>query len=301
MSTAREIPGGLGTWPLGSTRLAGVIGDPVRHSLSPVLHNAAFQALGLDWAFVAFPVAAGQAAPALLGMRALSVEGLSVTMPHKTAVSGLVDRLTPVAERLGAVNTVAWEGTALVGHNTDGPGFVESLRSDQGVDPRGMRCVVLGAGGAARAVVLALAEAGAGEVAVVNRTARRAHEAAALAGAAGRVDAPAAVADADLVVNATPVGMGGAGPDGTGVMAAGVPVDPGLLKAGQVVVDLVYHPPVTPLLREARSRGATTAGGLGMLVHQAALAFRLWTGEDPPLEVMSAAAAAAVAHSSKST
>lgn len=266
--------------------MAGVIGDPVRHSMSPVLHNAAFRALGLDWVFVAFPVAAGQAAPALLGMRALSIDGLSVTMPHKTEVAGLVDRLTPLAARLGAVNTVAWEGTELVGHNTDGPGFLDSLRLDHGFDPAGRVCAVLGAGGAGRAVVLALAEAGASGVVVVNRSAGRAAEAAALAPGVARVGPADEVAGADLVVNATSVGMGGA--------AGALPLDPELLQAGQVVVDIVYHPPVTALMREARARGASTVGGLGMLVHQAAHAFRLWTGEDPPLEAMSAAAAAAI-------
>lgn len=266
--------------------MAGVIGDPVRHSLSPILHNAAFRAVGLDWAFLAFPVAAGQAAPALLGMRALSIEGLSVTMPHKTEVAGLVDRLTPRAEQLGAVNTVAWEGTELVGHNTDGAGFLDALRLDHGIDPAGRRCVVLGAGGAGRAVVLALAEAGAAEVIVVNRSPERGAAAAALAPGPARVGPAEEVAGAHLVVNATPVGMAGTGPP--------IPIDPELLQAGQVVVDIVYHPPLTVLLREARARGATTVGGLGMLVHQAAHAFRLWTGEDPPLEAMSAAAVAAV-------
>jgi shikimate dehydrogenase len=281
-------------WPGGATRVAGVIGDPVRHSLSPVLHNAAFRALGLDWAFLAFPVAAGQAAPALLGMRALSIDGLSVTMPHKTEVAALVDRLTPLAARLGAVNTVAWEGTELVGHNTDGPGFLDSLRVDHGFDPAGRRCAVIGAGGAGRAVVAALAEAGASEVVVVNRSPGRAAEAAALAPGVARVGPAEEVAGAELMVNATPVGMGGAGgAQGEGAAGA-LPVDPELLQAGQVVVDIVYHPPVTALLREARARGASTVGGLGMLVHQAAHAFRLWTGEKPPLEAMSAAAAAAI-------
>ena len=285
-------PGGEGMpepwppWPDGATRVAGVIGDPVRHSLSPILHNAAFRAVGLDWAFLAFPVAAGQAAPALLGMRALSIDGLSVTMPHKTEVAALVDRLTPLAERLGAVNTVAWEGTELVGHNTDGPGFLDSLRLDHGFDPAGRRCAVVGAGGAGRAVVATLAEAGAAAVVVVNRSPGRAAEAAALAPGVARVGPAEEVAGAELVVNATSVGMGGA--------AGALPIDPELLQAGQVVVDIVYHPAVTALLREARARGASTVGGLGMLVHQAAHAFRLWTGEDPPLEAMSAAAAAAI-------
>ena len=276
----------------GSTRVVGIIGDPVRHSVSPAIHNAAFAAVGLDWVFLAFPVPAGEVSAALRGVRALGIEGLSVTMPHKSEVARLVDRTSPAAQRLGAVNTVVREGGQLVGHSTDGPGLLDALRADHGLDPAGMRCAVLGAGGAARAIVLALAEAGAAEVTVVNRTATTGRAAAALAGPVGRIGVPEEVGGADLVVNATPVGMGEAGETGQ------MPLDPKLLQAGQVVVDIVYHPLVTPLLREARARGATAVGGLGMLVHQAAHAFRIWTGEDAPLGVMSAAAAGAIAHSS---
>ena len=260
-----------------STRVAGVIGSPVRHSLSPALHNAAFAAAGLDWTFVAFDVAAGRAGGALEGMRALGLAGLSVTMPHKDDVARAVDERSAEAELLGAVNCVVpIGGGRLRGENTDGPGFVASLR-DVGVDPAGLRCCVLGAGGAARSVVLALARAGAAEVAVVNRTESKAAAAVALAGSAGRLGA--SPGDADLVVNATSVGMGAGG---------GLAVDPALLGAGQVVVDLVYEPRETPLLRAARGAGATAVGGIGMLLHQAALAFELWTGEAAPLQAMRA-------------
>lgn len=262
--------------------MAGVIGNPVRHSLSPALHNAAFQALGLDWVYLAFEVPAGSAAAAVEGMRALGIDGLNVTMPHKADVAKAVDRLSPVAEVLGAVNTVVRRGGVLVGESTDGQGFVDALRADEGFDPAGRRCVVFGAGGAARAVVLALAQAGAASVSVVGRTAERVAACAALGGRPGTADE---AAEADLVVNATPVGMGDDG---------GLPFDPTLVGAGQVVADLVYHPLQTPLLGEARQRGAVAVNGLGMLIHQAAAAFRLWTGEDPPLEVMSAAAVRAL-------
>lgn len=271
----------------GSTRVAGVIGSPIRHSLSPVLHNAAFRAMDLDWVFLAFEVAAGDGAAAVAGARALGIEGLSVTMPHKADVIPALDKLSPTAERLGAVNTVTRQGAKLLGESTDGPGFLDAIRQDEGFDPDGRRCVVFGAGGAARAVVLALADAGAAEVVVVNRTAERADAAAALAGAVGRVGEPGEVGDADLVVNATSVGMG----DG------GVPFDPTLLGAGQLVVDLVYHPAVTPLVAEARAHGATAVNGLGMLIHQAAHAFRHWTGQEPPLPAMSAAALSSMARS----
>ena len=267
--------------------MAAVIGDPVRHSLSPVLHNAAFRALDLDWAYLAFCVAEGEAPAAIAGVRALGIDGLSVTMPHKAAVADVVDRLTPTAARLGAVNTVVRQGSTLLGDSTDGQGLLNALRLDQGFDPRGRRCVVLGAGGAARAVVLALADAGAAQVVVVGRAPERAAAAAALGGPVGRPGTAEEAADAHLVVNATPVGMVG--------HPAGPPLDAASLGPGQLVADLVYHPAVTPLIELARQRGATAVNGLSMLIHQAALAFRVWTGEDPPLEAMSAAAVGALA------
>jgi shikimate dehydrogenase len=269
-------------WPTAATHVAGVIGDPVRHSLSPVLHNAAFRALGLDWAYVAFEVAAGDAVAAVAGARALGLAGLSVTLPHKAAVLPALDRLSPTAQALGAVNAVYREGKELVGESTDGAGLVDALRRDTGFDPAGRTCLVLGAGGAARAVVLALAGAGATEVVVVNRTPERAARAALLAGTRGRVGGEDDVVGADLVVNATPLGM-------AGLAEGALAVDPARLGPDQVVVDLVYHPVRTPLLAAARERGALTVTGLGPLLHQAARAFRLWTGEDPPLEAMSAA------------
>jgi shikimate dehydrogenase len=265
--------------------VAGVIGHPVRHSLSPAIHNAAYRALGLDWLFCAFDVPAGRAPEAVAGVRALGLEGLSVTMPHKADVIPALDRLTPVATALGAVNTIARSGEELLGDNTDGGGFLDTLRIDEGFDPGGSRCLVLGAGGAARAVVLALAGAGAREVVVVNRTPEHAVAAAGLAPDVARTGQAGEAGSADLVVNATPLGMAG---------DESLPLDPALLRPGQLVIDLVYHPAVTPLVEAARARGAAAANGLGMLIHQAAHAIRLWTGEDPPTEVMSAAALSAL-------
>ncbi|HEX4246005.1 MAG TPA: shikimate dehydrogenase, partial [Acidimicrobiales bacterium] len=264
-------------------------------SLSPLLHNTAFTEMGLNWVSVGFPVAAGQAEAALAGMRALRIVGLSVTMPHKDAVARLVDRTTPVATRLGAVNCVSLTGDELVGSNTDGAGFVAALRHGDGFDPDGTKCLVIGAGGAARAVVLALAEAGAAEVIVVNRTESRAVVAAALAGPVGRVGRPEEAATADLVVNATPTGMERTQADGVGTGGDGepVPLDIAFLAAGQVVVDLVYHPASTSWLQAARDRGAVVHNGLGMLVHQAAVQLRSWTGEEPPVAAMWQAATAA--------
>lgn len=270
---------GPGTDPSGETRIAGVIGWPVRHSRSPAIHNAAYRALGLDWRYVAFPVPPGAVPAALAGVRALGIEGLSVTMPHKGAAAAAVDRLSADAAALGAVNSVHRDGELLIGDNTDGGGFVDSLAAE-GVDPAGRRCVVLGAGGAARAVIRALALAGAAEVVVINRDARRASIAAALAGPEGRVGDATALAGADLLVNATPVGMGD---------DAAVAIDPGPLPAHAVVADLVYHPRQTPLLVAAEACGLRTVGGIGMLVHQAARQLEAWTGLAPPIDAMAAA------------
>ena len=280
-------------------RIVGVIGSPVAHSLSPVLHNAAFAALGLAgrWRSFAFEVPVGEAAGALEAVRRADVSGLSVTMPHKAAVAALVDECSEVARRLDAVNCVVNRGGWLYGTNTDGEGFVASLARGVGFDPAGRRCLVVGAGGAARAVVLALASAGAARVAVVNRTPGRAEAAAALAGPAGTVvdlRAPGAVADAaaaaELVVNATPVGMAGtpeAGESDAWLIA------PTLLGPGQVAADLVYAPRPTRWLAQAASAGAEVLDGLGMLVHQAAAQLALWTGAEAPVEAMWRAAEAA--------
>jgi shikimate dehydrogenase len=264
-----------------ATRLAGVIGDPVRHSLSPRLHNAAYRALGLDWVYVAFAVPDGGAADALAAVRVLGLAGLSVTMPHKTAVAGLCDTRSPAAEALRSVNTVTpGPDGRLAGDSTDGAGFLRSL-TDAGADAAGRHALVLGSGGAARAVVFALAQEGA-RVTVAARRAPAAADAAALADGVGvswddRADAAAA---ADLIVNATPIGMAG---------DPALPLPPEVLGPGHVVADLVYEPRETPLLTAARARGALVVPGLGMLVHQAALQVELWTGRTAPIDAMRAA------------
>ncbi|MGH9214365.1 MAG: shikimate dehydrogenase [Acidimicrobiales bacterium] len=267
----------------GSTRVAGVIGWPVRHSLSPTIMNAAFAATGLDWVYVAFEVSPDGGPAAVDAMRMLGLAGLSVTMPHKATVGASVDERTPVAAALEAVNCVFWAGDRLVGDNTDAAGFVDSLRVDHGVDPAGQRCAVVGAGGAGRAVSRALGDVGAAEVVVVNRSADRADRAAKLAGPVGRVGRAADLARVDLVVNATPIGMG---------ETPALPFDPELIQPNQVLVDLIYHPLTTPLLAAATARGARSVSGLGMLVHQGVHAFRRWTGHEPPVAEMARAARA---------
>jgi shikimate dehydrogenase len=275
----------------GRTRVAAVVGSPIRHSLSPVVFNAAFSACGLDWAYAAFEVPPGSGAAALDAMRALGLAGLSVTMPLKEEVAAAVDERSDDAAALGAVNCVVpVEGRPgrLRGESTDGEGFVRSLLA-AGVDPVGARCLVLGAGGAARAVVVALARHGAAGVAIANRTEEKAKRAAALAGPVGSVLALDALAGelgaADLVVNATSIGMAG----------SGLPLPVEGLRSGQVVADLVYQPVRTELLDAAAAGGCRTVDGVGMLVHQAALAFELWTGIDAPLGAMLEAAEAHLA------
>ncbi|WP_419945107.1 shikimate dehydrogenase [Candidatus Poriferisodalis sp.] len=274
----------------GDTKVAGVIGDPVRHSLSPALHNAGFAHLGLDWAYVAFEVPAGGGAGAVAAMRALGIDGLSVTMPLKAEVVEACDELSPAAAMLGAVNCVRRSGDRMIGENTDGVGFVNSLRRQAGVEFAGMHAVVLGGGGAARAVVAALVSEGA-SVTIVNRSMESAVRAAELgkaaAAAAGvgssmsvMVGAPGAVRDADLVVNATPLGMNAADP---------MPVAPEMLRRGQMAVDLIYMPAVTPFLEVADEAGAQILNGTGMLLFQAAEQFKMWTGRDAPVKAMGAA------------
>ncbi len=266
----------------GATNVAGIIGWPIEASLSPRIHNAAFAATRLDWMYVAFPVRPGAAVAAVRGMRALGLRGLNVTMPHKQDVIPALDELAPEAERSGAVNTIVADGERLVGTNTDGSGFLRFLEQDAGVTAKGLRAVVVGAGGSARAVALALADAGA-EVTVAARRVEKAEEIATRApGALRAVElVPGTVAkDADLIVNATPVGRDG----------ESVPIDPGSLEDRHLVVDLVYRPETTPLVRSARAIGAKAFNGIGMLVHQAALSFEIWTGVVAPVDAMRAAA-----------
>ncbi|MEQ1699442.1 MAG: shikimate dehydrogenase [Ilumatobacteraceae bacterium] len=264
----------------GSTRLAAVIGSPVRHSLSPALHNAAFEQLGMDWVYTAFEVAPGRAQAAVDAMRALGLGGLSVTMPHKEAVAQAVDSLDPAAAALRSVNTVVPQADgSLMGYSTDGAGFVASLAT-AGVSVVGRSVCVLGAGAAGRSIIDAVARAGASRLVVVNRTLSTAEEAAALAGAVGIVGSADDISAADIVVNTTSVGMN----------SDELPCDPASLHAGQVVADIVYHPRETALLRAAAAAGATAVQGLGMLVHQAALQQQLWHGLLPDVAVMEAAA-----------
>jgi shikimate dehydrogenase len=284
-------PGGPVAGPFrvhGATRTTGVIGWPVDQSLSPTIHNAAFAALRLEWVSVPLPVPPGAVGDALAGLAALGFAGANVTMPHKTEVAERIEDLSDDARRLGAVNTIVVTDGVLAGHNTDAPGFDRFLRLDAGFDPVGRTALVFGAGGAARACALALARAGLRTLTVAARDPEAADGVrGALAGldttVRGVAFEGAPSEPADLVVNATPLGVNG----------EELPLPP--LQASSLVVDLLYTPATTPLQAAARADGVTAFGGLGLLLQQAALSLELWTGRPAPLDVMSAAALAALA------
>ena len=261
------------------TRLAAVIGSPVRHSLSPAMHDAAFEAKGLDWRFTRFELVRGGVPAALAAMPVLDIGGYAVTTPHKEAAAREVDEIDPVALALNSVNTVVLRGDgSTFGTSTDGIGFVAWVEAS-GVTVSDRSVVVLGAGAAARSIIASLARAGAADIAIVNRTVSAAERAAELAPVARVADLDA-VADARLVVNATSVGMG----------THECPLDTTLLHSGQAVADIVYHPLDTALLRAARAAGAQAIDGLGMLVHQAVEQQQLWTGHRPDPSLMRSAA-----------
>jgi shikimate dehydrogenase len=284
-----------------STAIAAVIGDPVKHSLSPVIHNVGFKSLGIDWVYVACEVKEGEAQAALDAMKVLGLRGLSVTMPHKTAIASLVDSVSLPAQALHSVNTVEVAANgSLVGHSTDGDGLVASLK-EQGVIVQGQAILILGAGGAARSVIDALQRHDCREIFVANRSLEHAQSAVALApeisNAVSIADAATlaeAAANSDIIINATSVGMTKSREVVPGnVLATPIPID--LIRADHIVMDLVYHPIETELLRLTRSRGALAIDGLGMLVHQAALQQQIWTGLMPYVSDMYQAALQALA------
>lgn len=272
----------------GKTRICGIIGDPIGHTMSPVIHNAAFKKLGLDYIYIPFRVSKEELGRAVEGIRALNIRGFNVTIPHKVAIMPMLDGLAPLAEKIGAVNTVVNNDGDLRGYNTDATGFLQALLK-QGVEPRGKNTVILGAGGASRAVSYILAERGA-HLTILNRQLEMdwAEELASrisddfgkevkalelsfenLATVLGR---------AEMLVNATSVGMSPNSED--------TPVPAQLLKSDLVVCDIVYNPIKTRLVKEAKAAGARTIGGINMLIWQGALAFEKWTEQPAPFELM---------------
>ncbi len=255
------------------TKLYGIIGHPVRHSLSPAMHNAAFMTTGLNAAYLAFDVT--ELKEAIAGIRALGIMGVSVTIPHKEAVIPFLDQVDETATQMGAVNTIVNRDGKLLGYNTDWIGAVRALK--EVIDPKGRKVLVLGAGGSARAVCTGLFRQGA-RIHIANRTVSKAKDLAALCnGSWSGLDELSGI-KAQVLVNTTSVGMA---PD-----VEGIPVDPKVLDGFDVVMDLVYSPLETRLLRESRKRGAVVINGLRMLLHQAGEQFKLWTGKEPPIDVM---------------
>jgi shikimate dehydrogenase len=268
------------------SQLLACLGQPVAENPTGYMMEAAFARAGLNFRYLLMDVAPAQLADAVRGLRAMGFCGANCTVPHKVAVLPLLDRLSDAAARMGAVNTIYREGDQLVGENTDGKGFLRSLREDAGLEPAGKSVVVLGAGGAARAIGVELGLAGARRITIVNRGSARGQELVRLLSERTKTAAEfiqwqgafAVAADADILVNATSIGLF---PD-----PGQPPVDAATIRRDLLVCDVIPNPPDTPFLRSARSRGARTLDGLGMLCYQGAIAFKLWTGQDPDIAVM---------------
>jgi shikimate dehydrogenase len=274
----------------GKTKVVGLFGHPVTHTLSPAMHNAAFAALNLPYAYLPFAVAPTYLRDGVSAIRALNLRGVNVTIPHKEAVLPYLDRLTSEAELIGAVNTIVNDDGVLTGHNTDGKGFVCSLEEADHVGVKERQVLILGTGGAARAVAVALALRGAGRIVIAGRKLHKAAEITAIisekicdrCASVIEINTPLfeqELAQADIIINSTPVGM---------YPNHEIPplINLNICNSGAFIYDLVYNPVETSLLKAARKLGLGTLSGIGMLVWQGALAFELWTGRKPPIELM---------------
>ena len=271
------------------TLRAGIFGYPISHSISPVMHRAAFDHAGVDATYDAWETHPDMLAEGVRRLRGESFLGANVTVPHKQAVIEYLDEIDDLATRIGAVNTIVNNSGTLIGSNTDARGFIDSLKERAGMDPSGTDAVLLGAGGAARAAAHALAEERVSSLTIANRTLERAASLADEIEALGIRTRAISLSDpgfaqvckrTDLLVNSTSVGM-------THGPAEGVsPVPAGAIRPGTVVYDMVYNPPETPLLRSAAEAGATVVEGLPMLVYQGAAAWAMWTGQEAPVQVM---------------
>lgn len=272
----------------GHTRIAAVFGWPVEHSLSPPMQNAAIEALGIDWVYVALPVPPASLEDALKGARAMGFAGFNCTIPHKETILPLLDEIDELARAIGAVNTVQFVEGRSIGHNTDAYGFTETVLADGELMLRDATVLVLGSGGVARAIAAGAASEGARKIILANRTRSRAEAIVREVGAAFpdiawevvQASPPSlahAASRAELIVNATSLGLRPGDP---------LPIQAEALNPGQVVFDTVYTPPETALLRAARARGAVCVGGLGMLARQGARALAIWTGLEPDEDLM---------------
>ena len=264
----------------GRTKVVGLFGYPVEHSLSPAMHNAAFEHLKLDYCYVTFPVRPDLLEHAVKGVRALGLRGINVTVPHKEKVIPFLDRVNEEASFIGAVNTVLNSDAGLIGFNTDGRGFMESL-AEAGISPEGKSVLIIGAGGACRAVGYYMSEQAA-RLMIYDIDGEKAsglvEDLSALRSNVVRAQTLDALKNADILINASPLGMKEDDPP---------PVDLSLITRALVVCDLIYKE--TPLLRAAAEKGCPTVNGLGMLLHQGILAFEIWTGIRPPAGVMRSA------------
>ncbi|MFA5839637.1 MAG: shikimate dehydrogenase [Candidatus Margulisiibacteriota bacterium] len=274
-------------------KITGLLGFPLGHTLSPAMQNAAFKELGLDWEYKKFEVAPEDLKAAVDGFKAMHLAGFNVTIPHKEKIIPLLDDVTKLASLIGAVNTVKYQNGSLIGYNTDGEGFIASLKNDANESPAGKNIVVLGAGGAGRAVCVMLAENKASNLTISDIDQTKSAELAKHIRSNFKItcssllpNSPAlqaAINSAHILVNTTPIGML--------PKIDFSPIDETILLPSQLLVyDLVYNPAETKLIKQAKAAGCRTCSGLGMLVYQGAFAFTIWTGEEAPLEVMRAAA-----------
>ena len=271
----------------GQTKIVGIIGDPIKHSRSPQIHNAAIAALGLNYVYVPFHVQSDNLGAAIEGFKAANVVGINVTIPHKQNVIPYLDEISREATLIGAVNTLIFRDGTISGENTDAPGFLQAMQEEGHEVPQGGSAVIIGAGGSARAIVVALALAGVQTICITNRTVSRA--VALATDLSEKTDAsiygiglddpklPNAVGTSQLIVNTASTSMDVSHP---------LLIDPEWLAPQSIVYDIVYTPPETRLLQAAAEKGCHTIGGLGMLVHQGAIAFERWTGVNPPVETM---------------
>ncbi len=269
----------------GKTRIFGIFGYPVEHTFSPGMHNAAFKKLGMDACYVPFAVSPDRLGEAVRAIVPLGLCGLNVTVPHKEKVLAYLDELSEEARLIGAVNTIEVRDGRLIGHNTDGRGFLRSLRTDAGFNPKGKKFLFIGSGGAARAVGFSLALAGAKKILFRDVDIRKADDLARDISRKTGVDAgtipedliPVAAAEADCLINATPLGLKKTDP---------LPIRKETVLKKHLVCDLVYNPPETALLKTAKARGAGRLSGLGMLLYQGVTAFELWTLKKAPVLIM---------------
>ncbi|MEK6690960.1 MAG: shikimate dehydrogenase [Nitrospirota bacterium] len=267
----------------GMTKIVGIFGYPIEHTLSPFMHNAAFEALGLDYCYIPFSVHPDNLRSAAAAIRILNIVGVNITIPHKEAIIPYLDGLDREAELIGAVNTVLNKDGKLIGYNTDGRGFIKSLKEEGGVNPKGESVMIIGAGGAARAIAFSLAIEGVDKIFINDIISEKAKELSCAVSTKTSTEAihikdlKEGIGETDVLINATPLGMKKKDP---------LPIATDLLSQGLFVYDIVYNPPETSLLREAKKRCSKTLGGLGMLLYQGALSFKIWTGIEPPVDVM---------------